>query len=845
MPCVGRQRELSILEATATECRDESVARAMLVTGEAGVGKSRLRFELAARLLRRQEGWEVWLCRQSPLSAHAPFGMLAPALRRAAGIRDGEPVALRSQKLRARVQRHVPPASVARTCEFLGELAGIPAEGPESPELEAARRDPLLMGDQIRRAFVELSAAEAAAHPLLIAVDDLQWGDAPSLELCDTVLRVHPELPIFVVALGRPEVHAVFPRLWDQRGVQELRLGGLTRRAAEELVRQALGDRVDAAGVAAIVERSGGNAFFLEELVRVAAEGRVGALPETVLAMVQARLEALDPEARRVLRAASVYGAAFWHGGVGALLGRAAERPAALERALELLCERELVYHRADCRFPREHEYAFRSLTVREAAYALLTPEDQRLGHRLAGAWLERAGESDPSTLAEHFARGGEAARAAVALGRAAAQALEAHDFEAAIARARRGLELGAVGELAAELGLCAAEGARWLGRFAEGVEHALRAAEHATPGTAAWYRAAEELLTAHLRLGRFASAPLWAERLLTEPHAEGAASARVSAMCQAARVLFQSGDYRGAGALTTGCERLLASATDLTPRARAEVHRLHGARARHAGDVAGDFEGYRAALEHGEAGDEREACNARVSLGFAYVELGAYPEARATLEQALVAARAMGLDAVVTRARQNLALVAAAEGDLGGATALALAVLAETQSHGDRQLEAWTRIYLGRFAAQAGDHAEAASQARRAFALLDPNAPARVGALAVLARAALGLGHLVRAESAARAAMRLLASFEGIEELEALVRLAYVEVMSAVGDDAEAAAALEAARVRLRATASRLCDPHLRRSFLERVPENRALFTRELPCPSCSDCIALRANGT
>src|SRR5215510_10365493 len=108
--------------------------------------------------------------------------------------------------------------------------------------------------------------------------------------------------------------------------------------------------------------------------------------------MAQARLEALEADARRVLRAASVFGQVFWRGGVTALLG-GEERAAALGEWLDTLADREAVSRRAECRFPGEVEYVFRHALVREAAYSMLTEADRALGHRLAGGWLEVLGE--------------------------------------------------------------------------------------------------------------------------------------------------------------------------------------------------------------------------------------------------------------------------------------------------------------------------------------------------------------------------------------------------------------------------------------------------------------------
>src|SRR5262249_3319351 len=140
------------------------------------------------------------------------------------------------------------------------------------------------------------------------------------------------------------------------------------------------------------------------------------AVPETVLAMAQARLEALPDEERRVLRAASVYGERFRPAALAALLGDDASPTVAR------LIEAEGLSGRRD-------ERAFRPALLRDAAYAMLTGADRTLGHRLAADWLERAGDTDALTLAGHLERGGERARAGLAYARAAEQSLEGADL--------------------------------------------------------------------------------------------------------------------------------------------------------------------------------------------------------------------------------------------------------------------------------------------------------------------------------------------------------------------------------------------------------------------------------
>ncbi len=294
-PCVGRDRELRALGDLLDECVEEGVARAALITAPAGAGKSRLCAELLRRVQRQRPEVEVWAGRGDPLSTGSAFALLGSALRRAAGILGGEPIEARREKLLERV---------GRVAEIVGEIVGAPFPDDASPRLYAARHDASVMADQIRVAWRDLCAAECAAHPLLIVLEDLQWGDLPSIKLVELALRELSDRPLMVLGLARPEVRDAFPKLWADRDVVSIHLGELTRRAAESLVRHALGASIDPATSAALVDRAAGNAFYLEELIRAVAEGKGDALPETVLAMAEARLLGLPAEARRLVRAA-------------------------------------------------------------------------------------------------------------------------------------------------------------------------------------------------------------------------------------------------------------------------------------------------------------------------------------------------------------------------------------------------------------------------------------------------------------------------------------------------------------------------------------------------------------
>jgi tetratricopeptide (TPR) repeat protein len=810
-PCVGRDRELAMLAGLYEEAINEPVARAVVMTGAQGVGKSRLRHELMTRIRARGEPVEVWIGRGDPLRAGSPYGIIGPALRRAAGIRDDEPVDVQRHKLRARASRNA-TVDLRATTAFLGELVGIPFDDAE-PTLRAARADPLLMADRVRKAFEHLLAIETAAQPVVIVLEDLHWGDLPTVKLVDSALRALPDRPWLVLAVARPDVHDLFPRLWADRGVHDVRLDELTRKGAERMVRGVLGQDASPTLVGRILDRAGGNAFYVEELVRAAVDGKGDALPETVLAVVQGRLERMEGDARRVLRAASVFGQAFWRGGVTALLGGEAREDTA-RSWLDELVARELVIHAPAPRLPDEDEYLFRSSLVREAAYAMLTDADRRLGHALAGAWLERVGEDDAIVLAEHHERGGQPARAIGHYERAAARALAAGDFAAAIARADRGVACGADAPAQGALRLVQAEALKWSGAFADAATRGQQAMALLPPGSASWFDAAAETAEAIGRSGDTAALVAIGEAILAAP--EDVRS--VPATAHSAFQLFYSGHLELAQALLDRVERVAATATD--PMILARVYQARSSRASFIGDVGAYLENEQHAAEQFDrAGDLRNACMQRGHVGYACLEIGAYAEAEQWLRGALAAGEQMGLSSVVATAKHNLGRALWHQRRYDEGLAVELEALDAFAAQGDRRLECAARLYAAYIWADLGDLPRAEAELRAAQAgvnrLMTPQL------LSNLARVVLAAGRADEALVLARDAHRGLDELGAIEEGESLVRLMVAEALAATGDRAAAREAAAAARDRLLARAARITDPAWRDSFLYRIAEN------------------------
>ncbi|HWO25900.1 MAG TPA: protein kinase [Kofleriaceae bacterium] len=828
--CVGRDWELSALTGLFAECVEEAEARAVVITAAAGMGKSRLTAELIARVRQRTGPVAIWMGRGDSLRAGATLDLLAQALRGALGIRDGTPLAERRAQLRARVAERLPPAEHQRVAELLGELVGapFPGGGEGSPVLHMARQDAQLMSEQMRQAWIDFLQAETAVQPVLLVLEDLQWGDFGTVRFIDAALRDCANRPWMVLALARPEVHEAFPRLWAERqNVQEIRLKELGKKAGERLVRQVLGDRAGADTVERLVKLADGNAFYLEELIRAVAEGRDkgGALPETVLAMVETRLARLSPDARRVLRAASVFGEVCWEGGVDLLMEGAME-PASVSAQLARLVEQELLVARPHGRFADQRELAFRHALLREAAYATLTDEDRRLGHRRAGEWLEQHGEGDPMVLAGHFARGGAGARAAACYLRASEQAVLILDVHAAMARANLGLGCDPPPELRiALLGMrCEAANYVWhlRGSVAGDAEELLRAAPR---GSIPWAQGVLAYASSVVMARRFGELPALVALLQDVDPTPGDIRRMSLAYISTILALDALGQIAEGNALMDRFSEFLGKV--------GEHERLF---AQHGWNL---ITGIRTADAHEDPWTALRGCDAiqpifdatrleRIFLsmqlfrGMNLWHLGASALAERMLEEAAAIDQAMGQ--VRALRRFCLSWIRADRGALDEARALATELCEYGRAQRLPLDECRGRWALAEVLRRQGELEAAERELEAALGLAFPLE--RPGVLGTLAELRLAQGRAADALAAAEESLALITAMGGCGMFRgAAVRLVRAEALHATGARDAARDAIADARARLLAVADKIGDPAYRESFLEVVPTNRRIL--------------------
>lgn len=816
--CVGRRRELSLLDATLEECSEDSVARAVLVTGPSGIGKTRLAHEFLRTVGREQPDTVVLFARGEPISVGSPFALLRRAIRSYAGIAEGSPSNAQQQAIHARVAQTVNVQEVDRVHQFLCELAGVPLPDEASGELRVTRFDHVLTGDKMLRAFEDWLHAECRAHPVLLILDDLHWGDLPSVRFIDAALRNLSEQPLMVLALGQPEVVQTFPELWSRRGLSQLRLTGLSRRSSERLVREVLGESATSDVVQRLVERAQGNPFWLEELVRAESEAEQGS--QAVVLVAQARLERLSSEARLALRAASVLGRRFWDGGVLALLGPKLSS-VALGQLLVNLEEREIVTERESSKFAGQREFEFCSSLLRDAAYGTLTAGDRERGHLAAGSWLEAIGEQDAVVLAEHFSQGGTEDRAVHWYREGALQALRGNDWVAARERAEQGHAAASDDEMRARFALIEAEACKWAGDNQRALDRSLAVLGSVSAGSSLWCKACGEAVATAGKIGHADVYRRWAPELLKVDIDEHNEAELITALSRGATQLVLCAELGLAKALLDRGERLAAL---VQPPAGTRGWMLE-ALAVYAGAMDNATERVElaatAALLFEQAGDLRNACLQRISVGYACVEIGAYARARAALTEGLEVAQRMGLSNSIPIAQAQLGRALESFGKYSEAEALLHEAIEALDHHGNNRLAGVVRCYLAQIYLNQNKLDEAESTANEAVAILDAVLPMRPSALATLAMVRLARREPDQALSLAERANEGVGEGTRLNFGEALVRLSYVLALRASGQNETARARVIDAARRLRERASLISDPELKELFLTAVSEN------------------------
>jgi class 3 adenylate cyclase/tetratricopeptide (TPR) repeat protein len=388
-PLVGREAELELLENTFNRSLRDRRAHLFTIYGEPGVGKSRL----AREFLDGVERASVLMGRALPYGEGVTYWPLAEMVKAAAGISDDDPLEEAFEKLRECCAEEA-------VADVLGLAAGLmeALEGERSPQ-------------EIAWGAREVMHGIADVQPLILLFEDIHWAEAPLLDLIEH-LADWVRAPLLIVCLARPELLDERPG-WGGGRVRStaIELEPLSEEESAVLVEQLLSQLAGAAGERPrslpqeVLDRAEGNPLFVEETIRMLIESGSGEssadrVPDTLQALIAARIDHLPGEAKTLLQRASVIGRVFWGGALEHLSPDVSNH----ESLLEDLLQREFLLREPRSSISGETAYRFKHALIREVAYTGLAKLARAQYHARFAEWLaERTGEELVEIRAYHL----------------------------------------------------------------------------------------------------------------------------------------------------------------------------------------------------------------------------------------------------------------------------------------------------------------------------------------------------------------------------------------------------------------------------------------------------------
>jgi tetratricopeptide (TPR) repeat protein len=441
---VGREGEMQFLQALYRRVAEGRRHHLVTVTGPAGSGKSRLTEEFLATLRDEPDGPQILNGRCPAYGEGLTYWPVAVMLKLDFGIKDNDPPAAVTAKLRDGVHHTCAGLASAEECDAIA--AGLaPVLGVEVPrhgdiwreQLQALRRtaegrsgaleDPGAAGavpsviDTLLRSLRAFLVAKASKRPLVLVFEDLHWAEESLLDLLEHLAIRAPDASILTLCLARPELLERHPQWGGRiRNYTAVSLSPLPDSLGRQLIADLLrGEAVPADVRDGILAKAEGNPFFIEEILRMLIDGGTLVrdeegwrwasypveirIPNTIHGILASRLDLLSPLEKRVVQDASLMGRTFW---LGALIATSGLHPAEVVAALERLQEREVVEERGAASLAGEREFAFTHALIREVAYASLPKAQRSSNHLRFAQWVEGAAGTDEEfleVLAHHY----------------------------------------------------------------------------------------------------------------------------------------------------------------------------------------------------------------------------------------------------------------------------------------------------------------------------------------------------------------------------------------------------------------------------------------------------------
>ncbi len=378
-PLVGRETELELLQHTYERTMRDGRAHLFTIYGEPGVGKSRLVREFVDSV----DGASVLKGRCLPYGESVTYWPLAEMIKSAVGITDDEPLEEAFEKLRACCEDDA-------VADLVGLASGLleAVEGERSPQ-------------EIAWAAREVMSTLADVQPLILFFEDIHWAEEPMFDLIEHIADWVRQ-PLLIVCLARPDLLDVRPG-WGGGRVRStaIELEPLSEEESHELVTALVSDLADPPPLSkGLLDRTEGNPLFVEETIRMLAEGGDhDRVPDTLQALIAARIDHLAPDAKVLLQRAAVIGRVFWKSAIKHVAPNLD-----VEALLDDLLLREFVLREERSSISGETAFRFKHMLIREVAYGGLSKQSRAQQHARFAEWLkERAGEELLEIRAHHL----------------------------------------------------------------------------------------------------------------------------------------------------------------------------------------------------------------------------------------------------------------------------------------------------------------------------------------------------------------------------------------------------------------------------------------------------------
>ncbi|NND03532.1 MAG: tetratricopeptide repeat protein [Acidimicrobiia bacterium] len=781
-PTVGREEELAVLtSALAPDLSSGSPTRLVTVMGEAGVGKSRLLYEFFNWLDVQERGTYLFRGRATADDEHDAYALLRDVVYFRYEIADSDSPGEAKSKLRSGLVAAA-GEKAAQWAPFIGHVIGI--DYSDDPAISGLLEEPRLILERAERHLRQAIIAGADDRYIVMLIEDIHWADNESLDLFERLADEATSYPFLMVANARPILATRRPE-WvknEDAWRRTVRLEALPASEADALF-DSIFSRMAVVPPelrTMVVERSEGNPFYLEELVKmliddgaiaageewIADESRLEnlSIPRTLTGVLQARVDAMPRNERKALQDASVIGRVFWQDALVSILAIDMNPPPGPGDVAAWMASgqrRELVYQQQASDFADTREYIFKHAILHDVVYESVTRKLRRVYHAAIAAWLERrsAGRQGEfaSRIAEHYARAGHDGERARWLVVAAHQARQSYAPEAAIRDYQQALDL-------------------W------------NAEPDGAPDPQTLLDTLEGLGDALSTRGRYEEAAAAFEELLRLAGADDDRAAEARGRHGLAVALAYKGDFRA------GLEAAEAGAT----AARTLDDEMLFVRCRwmqswcllRLGELAQAEETVSSVVTASQAlGNEAQLAKAQNLSGVLQYTKGNYDAATAAFEEAAATFRAMSSDESVMPILNNLGVLDEARGHYESAVGRYAEALDIAKSVGSRDGEMVYSSNLGMAKLGMGSTDEAESLFRNVIAMATSGLNVLSETHRGLAEALLKRGEIEEARLAALEALRLAVEAEAPDDEAGAWRLLGL-VSGSIGDTLEVTSA-------------------------------------------------------